>query len=76
MKLSLTFASLFCCLLLLPAVVAAQTSNQPRGWPRAETAEGRHLSEIEEEIKAKQAIKFAEREYQENLDRAKEIGQL
>jgi hypothetical protein len=77
MKKALTFASLICAL-LLPAVAAAQTSNQPRGWPRIDSSnnDGRPLSEIEEEIKAKQAIKYAEKEHQENLDRAKEIAQL
>lgn len=78
MKKALTFVSLICALLLLPDVAAAQTSNQPRGWPRVDTAngDGRPLSEIEEEIKAKQAIKYAEKGHQENLDRAKEIAEL
>ena len=34
------------------------------------------LSEMEEELNAKRAIKLAEKEHQENLDRAREIGQL
>ena len=34
------------------------------------------LSSLEEELNAKRAIKLAEKEHQENLDRAREIGQL
>ena len=34
------------------------------------------LSNLEEELNAKRAIKLAEKEHQENLDRAREIGQL
>ena len=34
------------------------------------------LSSMEEEMNAKRAIKIAEKEHQENLDRAREIGQL
>ena len=34
------------------------------------------LSTFEEEIRAKQAIKLAEKEHEENLDRAREIGEI
>jgi len=34
------------------------------------------LTEMEEELRAKHAIKLAEKEHQENLDRAREIGQI
>ena len=34
------------------------------------------LSTIEEEMNAKRAIKLAEKEHQENLDRAREIGEI
>jgi len=34
------------------------------------------FSAVEEEMKAKRAIKFAEREYQENLDRARDLSSL
>lgn len=36
----------------------------------------RPLTEMEEEMRAKQAIKHAEKGHQENVDRAKEIAQL
>lgn len=34
------------------------------------------LTEVEEEMRAKHAIKHAEKEHEENLDRAREIGQI
>lgn len=34
------------------------------------------LTSMEEEVNAKRAIKLAEKEHQENLDRAREIGQI
>lgn len=34
------------------------------------------LSEIEEEMKAKRAIKYADKEYQENLERARDLSVL
>jgi hypothetical protein len=36
----------------------------------------RPLSEAEEEMRATQAIKFAEKEHRENIDRAKEIANI
>jgi SepF-like predicted cell division protein (DUF552 family) len=39
-------------------------------------SDGAPLSEFEEELKAKQAIKLAEREHEENLGRAREIGEI
>jgi predicted Zn-dependent protease len=36
----------------------------------------RPMTEMEEEMKAKQAIKFAEKGHQENLERAKEIADI
>ncbi|HKR15443.1 MAG TPA: hypothetical protein VJT15_25475 [Pyrinomonadaceae bacterium] len=77
MKKVFTFASVFCSLLLLPALAVAQNSN--RSFPsRVDTLNGeeRPLTEIEEELRAKQAIKFAEKGHQENLNRAKEIAEI
>ena len=34
------------------------------------------FSEIEEEMRAKRAIKYAEKEYQENLERARDLSEL
>ena len=76
MKRALTFASLICGLFLVPSFVMAQNSSRPL-TPRVDASgDERPLTEIEEELKAKQAIKFAEKGHQENIDRAKEIAQL
>jgi hypothetical protein len=77
MKITLKFAILICSLLLLPALARAQTRTLPSPSQMDPTAtRERPLSEIEEEMKAKQAIKYAEKGHQENLDRAKEIGDI
>lgn len=76
MRNTLTFALLICGLLFLPAVAAAQLL--PAGPSQVDATNGRErpLSEIEEEMRAKQAIKHAEKEHQENLNRATEIAQI
>jgi hypothetical protein len=77
MKKAFTFTSVICGLLLLPVFAAAQISNrQIPARVDASNGEERPLSEIEEELRAKQAIKHAEKGHQENLSRAKEIGQI
>jgi hypothetical protein len=38
--------------------------------------DGDPMTSIEEEMKAKRAIKFAEKEYRENIDRARELADL
>lgn len=77
MKNTLKLVTLSCGLLMLPALAAAQISNRPVS-PRvdASNVDERPLTEMEEELRAKQAIKFAERGHKENIDRAKEIGQI
>ena len=64
-------------------VVVAQraTPVAPPPLPRptdgqAKTPDERPLTTFEEEIKAKRAIKLAEKDHEENLDRAREIEQL
>lgn len=82
---SLIFASGF----LLPSVlVFAQTTTRPRtpitpSSPTSITAEksspqddGPPLTSFEEEMRAKRAIRLAEKEHQQNLDRARQIAQL
>ncbi len=69
-------AILLLCLLLapLPVSLAQDKLQQPL------TAEGgntdRPLSTIEEEMRAKRAIKEADRQYQENLERARDLSTL
>ncbi|HKR21536.1 MAG TPA: hypothetical protein VJS17_03035 [Pyrinomonadaceae bacterium] len=62
---------------LAPTLTWAQNSTRPLS-PRADASnvEERPISEIEEEMKAKQAIKFAEKGHQENISRAKEISDI
>ena len=78
MKKAFTFASLICGLLLLPTVAGAQIINRQQIPARVDASNGdeRPLTEIEEELRAKQAIKHAEKGHQENLNRAKEISEL
>lgn len=62
----------------------AQTSSRPTPTPprtidatvRSPGSEEVHLSSIEEELRAKRAIKLAEKDHQENLNRAREIAQI
>jgi hypothetical protein len=77
MKITLTFAILICGLVLVPGLVRAQTRTPPPSqMDPTMTRERQEVSEMEEEMRAKQAIKFAEKGHQENLDRAKEIGNI
>ena len=76
MKNTLKVISLICGLLLLPAFAYGQTPPRaPSDMDPFMTRE-RPITEMEAEIKAKQAIKYAEKGHQENIDRAKEIAQI
>ena len=65
---------MICGLLFLPAVAGAQIP----GPSQVDASNGRErpLTEIEEEMRAKRAINHAEKEHQENLNRATEIAQI
>jgi hypothetical protein len=76
MKNKLTFASLICGLLLFPAFASGQTRPLPPSEMDPLTTRERPITEMEAEMKAKQAIKYAEKGHQENIDRAKEIAQI
>jgi len=76
MKNTLTFITLLCGLLLGPALAPAQTQSLPPSQMDPSATRERPLSEMEEELKAKQAIKFAEKGHQENINRAKEIADI
>ena len=73
MKKKLTLTTLFCGLLLFPALAWAQI---PPSQMDPSTIRERPLTEMEAELRAKQAIKYAEKGHQENLDRAKEIADI
>ena len=84
LRLPVTLFSLALLFLICAGNAIAQTSSAtpapsrsfPRGTPRGGDDDERPLSSIEEEMNAKRAIKFAEKEHQENLDRAREIGEI
>ena len=76
MKTTLTFTALFCSLLFVPAFAAGQTLSPPPSQMDPTTTRERPMTEMEAEMKAKQAIKYAEKGHQENLDRAKEIADI
>ena len=84
LRLPVTLFSLVLIFLACAGNAIAQTSSAtpapsrsfPRGAPRGGDDDERPLSSIEEEMNAKRAIKFAEKEHQENLDRAREIGEI
>lgn len=75
---SLVLASLFCA-----SIAAAQTTTpRPAPTPPTRPVDGTRdstevpLTTFEEELRAKHAIKLAEKDHRENLDRAREIGEL
>ena len=76
MKNTLTFAILICGLMLVPAFAKGQTRSPAPSQMDPSMTRERPVSEMEEEMRAKQAIKFAEKGHQENLDRAKELGTI
>lgn len=76
MRNKLTFSILICGVLLVPALARSQTRTPAPSQMDPSTTRERPLSEAEEEMRAKQAIKFAEQEYRENLDRAKQIANI
>jgi hypothetical protein len=76
------FAFLFCAGLVVAQTRGIPIPPRPQEGTRDPGANpGRDpnappLTEIEEEMRAKHAIKAAEKEHEENLDRAREIGQI
>lgn len=68
---------------LAPVIIQAQSPGQrpsptppPRPIEEMKDKDERPLTTFEEEIRAKRAIKLAEKDHQENLNRAREIGQI
>ena len=68
--------------LAFPSVIAGQTASLPprpdsiRADKSSPNDDGPPLTTMEEEMRAKRAIKYAEKEHKENLDRANEIAEL
>lgn len=81
LRTTVILSSLIVAFLLCAGNVVAQTQGQPiPSRPVSQSpVRGENelpLSTIEEEMNAKRAIRLAEKEHEENLDRAREIGQL
>jgi hypothetical protein len=76
------FIILGCVLFVLsPGLTAAQTTQDktplpPRPESPTRDRDQTPLNSLEEELRAKRAIKMAEKDHEENLDRAKEISDL
>lgn len=79
------FANLIFVILCCAAVVEAQVPVAPRPSPTPpprpvegsmSNSDQTPLTSFEEELRAKHAIKMAEKDHQENLKRAREIAQL
>ena len=76
------FAFLIFCFVVTAAQSRSKVSPAPPPSPPPITADQRSmdnagpLTTFEEELRAKRAIKLAEKEYEDNLNRAKEISQL
>jgi hypothetical protein len=69
---------LFGCALLLSTIIAAAQTvpRPPSSDPPSREQDRPPLGGFEDEIRAKRAIKMAEKDHEENLDRAREIGDL
>lgn len=76
MKNTLTFAGLICGLLLFPALAWGQSRPPGPSQMDPSTTRERPLTEMEEELRAKQAIKYAEKGHKDNLNRAREIADI
>lgn len=76
MKNTLTLVTLLCGIFFSSALAAGQTVSPPPSQMDPTTTRERPMTEMEAEMKAKLAIKYAEKGHQENLDRAKEIADI
>ena len=80
---SYTACTLAAVIFFSVSVVFGQTSSPKTSTPQIPNADGKKSSDdqgplttFEEEIRAKRMIKMAEKDHQDNLDRAKEIQQI
>jgi hypothetical protein len=70
-----TFVFVVLAFLFCAGVAVAQSAG-PRGAPQPPATNDPPLTTFEEELRAKHAIKLAEKDHQENLNRARELGDL
>ncbi len=78
---SFSFGSfLFALLLSTPVIGIAQTPRAPSsvvtGADNSNSDDQHAAGELEDEMRAKRAIKFAEEEHKENIERAKELSAI
>ena len=76
MNKTLILTIVVCGLLFLPAIARAQIRPPSPSQMDPSAPRERPLTEMEEELRAKQAIKYAEKGHQDNLNRAKEIADI
>src|SRR5690242_11939849 len=80
-RVAMKFVCAFALLVISFHAVGAQTAT-PRATPPPSTPinpsdkDESPLTSFEEEIRAKRAIKMAEKDHQENVDRAKEVADI
>jgi|SRR5689334_2434080 len=81
-RVAMKFVCAFTLVIISLHAVGAQTAT-PRSTPPSSTPvnpssdkDESPLTSFEEEIRAKRAIKMAEKDYQENVDRAKEVADI
>jgi len=81
----ISYSALLLLFLALPSFVHAQVKQQTTNVPRPDMSADKGssssddrapLTTFEEEIKAKRLIKIAEKEHQDNLNRARELSQI
>jgi len=76
----LIFAILFCCSVaeaqIIPPPLPTPTPPSDRVDGNSKNPDNAPLTTFEEELRAKRAIKIAEKEHEENLKRAREIAQI
>lgn len=65
-----------CALLLSTSIATAQTTPRPPSTDPPPRGDQSPMGGFEDEIRAKRAIKMAEKDHEENLERAKEIADL
>ena len=80
-KISIKVSVLFFVLLFCSSLAIAQVPAQPRPSPTPTQGTTKNpdeppLTTFEEELRAKRAIKLAEKDHEENLKRAREIAEL
>jgi hypothetical protein len=75
-KLAVLLSPLLVIVAALTPAFGQSGSQRPGIFDPEDKNENRSFHSIEEEMKTKRALKYAEKEYQENLDRARDLSTL